>query len=181
MIFWGHIGTSLYAGQRLSRLAPGWSQLAALAFCGMLPDLVDKPLFYLGLTPIPSGRVWAHSLLFSGLWLLACRSWLPALWPWAWATPGHLLLDSMWNSPHTLFWPFLGNVFDLPEHLFANHWEHWLWLYHNQPWSAAWLLGAELTGLTLAAKVLWSGLAARQARPVLAVAAPPPRGGAGTA
>lgn len=89
----------------------GWKAFVAVAFCAYLPDLVDKPLFWLGLAPAHTGRIWAHTLLFSIVFCLLCRYWLTALWPWALATPFHLVCDRMWESPQTLFWPLTGAGF----------------------------------------------------------------------
>lgn len=150
MIFLAHIGPSAWLARRLSRARPwGGAALAAVVFCALLPDLVDKPIFYLALVPTETGRVWGHTLIFSLLWCLACRRWIKPLWPWALATPGHLVLDAMWERPHTLFWPLLGNHFDLPEMIFPSHWHHWVWLFHNDPWVLAGLLAGEAAGLAL--------------------------------
>ena len=53
----GHIGISVSVG-RLFRF-----NLAVVAFTAILPDLVDKPLWLLG---VGEGRFIAHSLLFVG-------------------------------------------------------------------------------------------------------------------
>lgn len=154
MILMGHIGPSLAAGAALAGAKLEKKALAWLGLCAILPDLVDKPIFLLGLAPAQTGRVWGHTLLFSLLWCLLCRRWLKPLWPWALATPGHLILDAMWARQHTLLWPLLGNVFDLPEHFFANYFLYWRWLYFNEPWTLAGLLTAEVLGLALAVRAL---------------------------
>lgn len=160
MIFFAHIGSSAWLAHRLApRLSPDarWNFKALLVVClfALLPDLVDKPVFYLGLAPAHTGRVWGHTLLFSLVCCLACRWWLKPLWPWALATPGHLVLDSMWERPHTLAWPVLGNIFDEPEMYFPSHWHHWVWLYHNDPLILAGLVAADLAGLALLATAAW--------------------------
>ena len=76
----------------------------------MLPDIIDKPLFLLfSESGLFTGRSHAHTLLFALLLLsgglLSRKSWLLTL---ALASFFHLFLDSIWNNPETLFWPFLG-------------------------------------------------------------------------
>jgi inner membrane protein len=76
----------------------------------MLPDIIDKPLFLLfNESGLFTGRSHAHTLLFALLLLSAGlfsrKSWLLTL---AVADLFHLFLDSIWNNPETLLWPFLG-------------------------------------------------------------------------
>ena len=76
----------------------------------MLPDIIDKPLFLLfSESGSFTGRSHAHTLLFALILLitglLSKKSWLLTL---ALANLTHLLLDSLWDSPEILFWPFLG-------------------------------------------------------------------------
>jgi len=79
----------------------------------ILPDIIDKPL---GLLNIGSGRSISHTLLFLliftllGLILYAARKWKRIL-VLAAGIMAHLILDSMWLNPHTLFWPFYGRHF----------------------------------------------------------------------
>jgi membrane-bound metal-dependent hydrolase YbcI (DUF457 family) len=76
----------------------------------ILPDIIDKPL---GLFNIGSGRSISHTLLFLliftllGLILYAAHRWKRIL-VLAAGILAHLILDSMWLNPHTLFWPFYG-------------------------------------------------------------------------
>ena len=76
----------------------------------MLPDIIDKPLLLLfSESGLFTGRSHAHTLLFAVLLLsagiLSRKSWLLTL---ALANITHLVLDSLWDNPKTLFWPFLG-------------------------------------------------------------------------
>jgi hypothetical protein len=76
----------------------------------MLPDIIDKPLLLLfSESGLFTGRSHAHTLLFAALLLsagiLSRKSWLLTL---ALANVTHLILDSLWDNPKTLFWPFLG-------------------------------------------------------------------------
>jgi len=76
----------------------------------ILPDIIDKPL---GIFHIGSGRSISHTLLFLliftfvGLILYFTRKWKRML-VLATGIFFHLILDSMWLNPHTLFWPFNG-------------------------------------------------------------------------
>lgn len=76
----------------------------------MLPDIIDKPLaLFINNPDYFSGRGIFHSLLFNLILLsggiLLKRAWLRVLW---FGSLMHLLLDSIWNVPVTLFWPLMG-------------------------------------------------------------------------
>jgi inner membrane protein len=76
----------------------------------MLPDIIDKPLALVMDNAVYfSGRGIFHSLLFNLLLLFGGivfrKTWLRVLW---FGSLMHLLLDSIWHAPVTLFWPFLG-------------------------------------------------------------------------
>lgn len=150
MIFLGHIGPSLYVAQRWGgSRGRGWPAAAAVTVCALLPDLIDKLAFWAGWGPLPSGRLWAHSLLFSLAWCLLCWAWLRGLWPWALATPGHLVLDRMWRYPATLLWPWWGGGFDTGLQGFSGLRDFWRWQYHHEPLQLALMLAAEVVGLGL--------------------------------
>jgi len=130
--------------------------LVQIVFWSILPDLLDKPIFLLGLAPAMTGRLWGHTLLASTLCCLLCRFRLPSAWPWVLAMPGHLVLDGLWRRPHTLFWPFLGQRFDT--HPFPIDFASqgylglWRWrLAHDLPFFLL-ELGFELIGLFLTIK-----------------------------
>jgi inner membrane protein len=79
----------------------------------LVPDIIDKPLSFLG---FGNGRSIAHTLIIFlivlsiALFLYASmkRTWLLAI---SIGIFTHLILDSMWVAPQTLFWPFQGWVF----------------------------------------------------------------------
>ncbi len=84
----------------------------------MLPDIIDKPVGQLLFREtFGNVRIFSHSLLFSvlialpGLYLYRRyhKSWLAGL---AAGSFIHLLLDQMWQTPRTLFWPFQGLAFE---------------------------------------------------------------------
>lgn len=119
MILFGHLGLTYAAAAALDkgglngRLKKFNSYMDyRLVFVGsILPDLLDKlTIFLIGDGSIHSGRIFAHSLLFVlliasiGL-LLWKKSGKPGLLILAFGSLIHLLLDSMWLYPDTLFWP----------------------------------------------------------------------------
>ena len=79
----------------------------------LLPDIIDKPLWlFAGSHIVPSGRGYAHTLLFNlalficGLILIRYRkSWLLVI---SLCSFMHLIFDQMWSSPVVLLWPLLG-------------------------------------------------------------------------
>lgn len=96
----------------------GYLDIRLLLIGSMLPDIIDKPLGLLFLRDtLSSGRIYSHTLLFfvlitvAGLLLYRLRhsTWMLVL---ATGTLTHLVLDQIWTTPKTLFWPFLGTEFD---------------------------------------------------------------------
>lgn len=96
--------------QRLSRIA----DIRFLLLGSILPDIIDKPLGLWALKDlIGSGRAFAHTLLFLLIialagWLIYRRrksTWLLVI---SFGVVIHLVLDSMWKTPQTLFWPLYG-------------------------------------------------------------------------
>jgi inner membrane protein len=86
------------------------------ALGSLLPDIIDKPFgrYIFQGTFHYNGRIFSHTLLLVILLLVAAlflprnsRGRLPLM-----AISGgvlmHLILDSMWLTPRTLFWPLLG-------------------------------------------------------------------------
>jgi membrane-bound metal-dependent hydrolase YbcI (DUF457 family) len=85
-----------------------------VAVGAILPDIIDKPLGHFLLAgSLDFGRIYAHSLLFLGLlvvgglllWKIKGSYLLGAV---ALGVATHLVLDSMWDLPVSLFWPLLG-------------------------------------------------------------------------
>jgi len=141
MLFFGHLGLTLGtaaaldvlytsskaqacqtpAAKRAGRLRlsvlPEHVDLRILLAGSLLPDIIDKPLgiYILGNT-FSNGRIVSHTLLF--LAVLALAGWFVyRRWRRTWGlvlafgTLTHLVFDSMWNRPQTLFWPFMGATF----------------------------------------------------------------------
>ena len=83
----------------------------------MIPDIIDKPIGHLLFREtFSNGRIFGHSLLFlilasaPGFYLYKRhgKTWLFAL---SFGAFMHLLLDQMWRTPQTLFWPLFGFTF----------------------------------------------------------------------
>ncbi|MFC1903532.1 metal-dependent hydrolase [Chloroflexota bacterium] len=84
----------------------------------LLPDIIDKPVGQLLFREtFSNGRIFSHTLLFlalitaSGIFLQRSygKNWLLVL---SLGTSIHLILDEMWLSPKTLFWPLFGFTFE---------------------------------------------------------------------
>jgi inner membrane protein len=83
----------------------------------LFPDILDKPLSFLG---FGDGRSITHTLLITVIVLLASliifrrykKTWLLAI---AFGMIAHIILDSMWTSPRTLLWPLYGWEFPAPD------------------------------------------------------------------
>ncbi len=157
MILFGHLGVG-------SKLASPWAKelpRAPLLIGTLLPDLIDKPLYYglswatgrqggdLGL--ISDTRTFGHTALallaLSGLACLRSSRWLAAL---ALGMASHLLLDQLqpggsWErGAQSLLWPAFGVSFPAASYDgISSHFEHLL-----TPWN----IGAEVVGLAL---LLW--------------------------
>lgn len=83
----------------------------------MLPDIIDKPLgIYIMGSTFDDGRIFAHTLLFTIiLSLISIYFFKTKRYPWfkflAIGSACHLVLDQMWQTPRTLFWPLYGFSF----------------------------------------------------------------------
>ena len=93
-------------------------------FGALLPDIIDKPLGHILLAgSLDNGRIFAHTLLFF-LILLAMgiyryrRFAKTGILLLALASGGHLILDEMWKTHETLYWPLYGWSF--PEGNYEN-------------------------------------------------------------
>ncbi len=120
MLFFGHAGLTTGIFYLLGKVRDIKKIDYRFVLIGaLLPDIIDKPLGLIILN-YGNGRLIAHTLVFA-LLLTMIALWkkdtpidakgvmhmrLYALSGGAWI---HLLLDSMWLFPVTLFWPFLGN------------------------------------------------------------------------
>jgi hypothetical protein len=125
VFLFGHVGLTwggVLAAEETSRRLPGLGRRSPIDYRfvilgSMLPDVIDKPLgIYIVGGGLSNGRIFAHTLLFVGLLLVASlltrASFRPALVFTALGAGVHLLLDRMWEEPHTLLWPLLGWGFE---------------------------------------------------------------------
>jgi membrane-bound metal-dependent hydrolase YbcI (DUF457 family) len=105
MLLFAHLGLTLAA----ARFARG-ADLAFVFLGSMLPDIIDKPLGLIVFGTPAMGRTHAHTILFL-LILVAMAIYFRdiRLASLSGGVLAHLVLDSMWNSPVTLLWPFLGS------------------------------------------------------------------------
>lgn len=114
-----YIFCHLLAGLLLGLAFYSWKKdrllVAACVAGALLPDLIDKPLGILLTGTVGFGRIYAHTLLFAALFLIAGlaawrwnqKEWLliPAL---GCGVLSHQLLDAMWLEPAAWCWPLLG-------------------------------------------------------------------------
>jgi membrane-bound metal-dependent hydrolase YbcI (DUF457 family) len=138
MFVFGHTGITLGAAAlvagTLNRKQPGEStgvswfaslarhvDIRVLLVGSLLPDIIDKPVGQVFFrTTFSNGRIFSHTLLFlivlTGIGFFLFKRyrqvWMLTL---AAGTFTHLVLDRMWTSPATLFWPLLGFTFEKEE------------------------------------------------------------------
>ncbi len=85
----------------------------------MLPDIVDKTVgMIIFKEEISNGRLFTHSIVVIGiisicLFIMARKRFGPSFKPLFYVSPLwiHLILDRMWEDPHTLYWPLFGTSF----------------------------------------------------------------------
>lgn len=113
MLFW-HVGGSILLFRYLFR-DPG-VDLRFLALGAVLSDLIDKPIGrIIWADQFQTGRIYGHTLVFfvlvlTAVMLFTSRGTTPRQRGVALAVGVmfHLLLDGMWVTPETLFWPLFG-------------------------------------------------------------------------
>lgn len=117
------INTSLEAKESFSEIS-GFKSLSRfldirlLIIGSLFPDIIDKPLEFIG---FGNGRSITHTLLVMLIVLLTGiflslnnkKTWLMVI---AIGMSTHLILDSMWLTPHTLLWPIYGWSFPSFDH-----------------------------------------------------------------
>lgn len=114
MLLW-HIGASI-AFVRYAFRDP-FMDLRFLALGAIVSDLVDLPVGIAMWSRFESVRLFGHSILFGVtlmvVVLVATRrgTWRKRLILVATGVLLHLALDAMWQSPGSLWWPFLGDGF----------------------------------------------------------------------
>lgn len=124
-----------------------------LTLGALLPDIIDKPV---GLLFFNNGRIFSHSLLFAvlmlgaGIYLSIIRKkrWLIAL---SFGVLMHVILDSMWQDPQVLFWPFMGLEFASYE----KSYRIWLISIFREMFSNPATYIPELIGLFITGGFIW--------------------------
>lgn len=149
-------GAAAGAGAWLVSLA-GIIDIRILLLGSLLPDIIDKPIgrFFFRET-FNNGRIFSHTLLFlivittGGLILYWTRkkTWLLVL---AYGTFTHLILDEIWTSPRTFYWPLYGFSFrKYPVSI-------WSWIVGTLHHAATypWELTPEIVGVIIIAWLVW--------------------------
>ena len=118
MLFW-HVGATVAFVRYAFR--DSTMDLRFLALGALLPDLIDTPIGIVGWSRFEAVRLTGHGIVFAisvmAIVLIATRRG-PIRKRWILVATGvllHLLLDSMWNNPGTLWWPLLGSTFTSTE------------------------------------------------------------------
>lgn len=131
MLLFGHAGVTLGAATLLAGAAKSrptsaswfatlsrYLDIRLLLVGSLLPDIIDKPVGqYFFRDTFDNGRIFSHTLLFLVL-LSAIGFYLQKRYRQVWmlalaaGTFTHLLLDEIWLTPRTLFWPLLGFTFE---------------------------------------------------------------------
>ena len=111
MLLFAHLGITMAAAQLVGRSVK--LSMAFVALGSILPDLIDKPLGWIVFGTPAMGRTFAHTLLFLlALLVISALAHSNKMASISFGVTGHLVLDFMWNSPITLFWPLLGRFPD---------------------------------------------------------------------
>lgn len=109
-----HLFAGIVIGLIIYKITLQRSAVIACGFGAILPDLVDKPLGHFILADsLNSGRIYTHTLLILiifiviGLYYWKKKSSYSVLAVSA-GISSHFVLDELWKSPVTLFWPLKG-------------------------------------------------------------------------
>jgi hypothetical protein len=129
MLFW-HVGATI--GFIRYAFRDEAMDLRILALGSLLPDLIDTPIGLALWPSFRSVRLASHTILFASVLLVLVmattrrgrprKRWMPL----AVGVLIHLVLDAMWTSPATLWWPFLGWDFDATSYQTAWAYLEWL-------------------------------------------------------
>ena len=126
MLIMCHLFIGLVIGLVAFRYSKDQRVILLAGIGSILPDLIDKPLGHIVLNgSVDFGRIYAHSGLFLICILVVAIAYWRKKGSWiffalAAGVASHLVLDSMWELPVTLFYPVLG---DFGMHYFPNYFE----------------------------------------------------------
>jgi hypothetical protein len=100
LIFFGHIGPSLLAA-RASTSDERFDAKAAMmtAAFAVMPDVIDKSIFELGLAPELTGRLWAHSIIGAVIICLLVYRFAKPAWHVVLASVGKRFRPGMESLP----------------------------------------------------------------------------------
>jgi inner membrane protein len=171
MIFFGHLGITTgivkgyeyVTGKKLHRQSIDIDY--RFVFLGaILPDVIDKPIgMFLFRNTFHNSRLFAHTLIFSLIlifagWLFLKRKRNNRILTLGICSLIHLLLDSMWLYPQTLFWPFISLTFPARPNgdWIAEDMQHLL--------SDPFYMGAEIVGFVIAFYLLIRSIHKKQFR-----------------
>jgi inner membrane protein len=126
----------------------GFMDIRILLIGSILPDIVDKPLSFLG---FGGGRSIAHTLLIFCVVLLIGffqslnfkKTGFLAL---AAGMFSHLILDFMWRIPQILFWPLMGWSFPTPDPV---NWIQLIFMWWKILLANPWVEITEVIGLII--------------------------------
>ncbi len=114
MIFFGHLGITIAFVLVVFYFLKEKVDYRFVIVGSVLPDIIDKPLGQIILYSVfQNGRIISHTLLFVAVLTLIGiyvekRYKSTAVEFLALGAMMHLVLDQMWFTPRTLFWPLLG-------------------------------------------------------------------------
>jgi len=117
MIFFGHLGITIAFVLIVFYFLKEKVDYRFVIVGAILPDIIDKPLGQIILYSVfQNGRIISHTLLFVAVLTLIGlyvekRYKSTVIEFLALGALMHLVLDQMWNTPQTLFWPLLGWAF----------------------------------------------------------------------
>jgi len=137
MIFFGHLGITLLFVFLVFYYLKIEADYRFVLIGAILPDIIDKPVGdYLFYSVFQNGRLFAHTLLFVAIlttigWYVDKKYNFSGILLLALGSVIHLVLDQMWLTPKTLFWPLLGLQFDKYDDLEDYAGYIWGQLMHN--------------------------------------------------
>jgi inner membrane protein len=124
----------------------------------LLPDIIDKPVGrYFFNNTFGTGQIYCHTLLFAiflflGGFLIVYKYKNSFMLMLAFGTIVHLILDGMWQKPHTLLWPLFGFSFEKsPPIPFGTY----LWNLIQQVLKSPWEGIPELIAAIIVVWFLW--------------------------
>ena len=121
MSIMGHLGITLIVFILLLKYLNkniGNYDIRLLAFGALLPDIIDKPLCFLTLSPC---RGYSHTLVF--LLIICYLSKRFGLMELAFGTTMHFILDLMFLERKTFLWPIFGLKMEFTYRTASYYWD----------------------------------------------------------